>query len=101
LVQVAIGLGRETRADFGGVWLACRVVSGVAGAAGPFTGGVSAFFQIGFDDLAQEVAGFDVGWRCFRGRGAHGLILGRTVAALHLAMLFTIQQCADSRSSAL
>ena len=55
-VQVAIGLGRKTGADLGGVWLAGGVVGGVAGGAGPAALGVSAFFQIGFDDLGPGVA---------------------------------------------
>ena len=62
--------------------LAGGVVGGIARAAGPAAGGVGAFFQIGFDDLAQEVAGFD-GFGCRsgglgvgRGGGTHQVILG-------------------------
>ena len=83
-VQVAIGLGREAGADFCRVGLARRVVGSIAGAAGPVAAGVGAFVQIGFDDLAQKVAGFDGFGGCRwgggcgvgRGGGAHAAILG-------------------------
>ncbi len=75
-VQVAIGLGRKTGADFGGVGLAFGVVRGVAGGAGPAALGVGAFFEVRFDDLAQKVAGLDGFGRCVRGGGgAHSVIL--------------------------
>jgi len=48
----------------------------VTGAAGPAAAGVSAFVQIGFDDLAQEIAGFGF-FGCCRGGGlGHQGILG-------------------------
>jgi hypothetical protein len=58
-VQVAVGLGREARADFRGVHRAGALVGRVAGAAGPAVACMRALGQVGFDDLAQEVAGFD------------------------------------------
>ena len=58
-VQVAIGLGREAGADFGGVQLASGLMRRVARAAGPAAAGVGAVGEVVLDDLAQEVAGFD------------------------------------------
>ena len=71
-VQVAIGLGRKAGADLGRVRLALGLVGGVAWAAGPAAAGVGAFFQIGFDDLAQEVAQFDGFWGVGGGSGGAG-----------------------------
>src|SRR6185312_9157910 len=78
-VQVAVGLGREARADFGGVVWAGGVVRRVAGAAAPVPHAIGAFGQVLLDDLAQEVAGFG---RCVGGAGVgrtHGVILGGPV----------------------
>ena len=88
-VQVAVGLGREAGADLGGVGLALGVVGGVAGAACPAAGGVGAFFQIRFDDLAQKVAGLDGFGGCSGGcrlcvgggGGTHSPILGGAYVA--------------------
>ncbi|MEY4537605.1 MAG: hypothetical protein RL171_1756 [Pseudomonadota bacterium] len=70
-VQVAVGLGREAGADFGGVGLASGLVRGVARAARPAAAGVGAGGEVMLDDLAQEVAGFDCIFssrgRCFVG----------------------------------
>ena len=88
-VQVAVGLGREAGADLGGVGLALGVVGGVAGAACPAAGGIGAFFQIRFDDLAQKVAGLDGFGGCGGGcrlcvgggGGTHSPILGGAYVA--------------------
>ncbi len=58
-VQVAIGLGREAGADLGCIHLALLVVLRISRRAAPVATGVGAFFQVGFNDLAQEVGGFD------------------------------------------
>ena len=52
------------------------MVSGVAGAASPAAASVSAFVQIVFDDLAQEVAGLVVGFSRRGGGFRHPVILG-------------------------
>ena len=57
-MQVAIGLGRKTGADFGHVQRACLMVRRITGAAAPMALGMGAFLQIGLDDLTQKVAGF-------------------------------------------
>ena len=57
-VQVAVGLGWKAGADFGGVNIACGMMRGIARAAAPAALGVCACCQVGFDDLAQEVARF-------------------------------------------
>jgi hypothetical protein len=80
-VQVAIGLGWETGADFGRVGRASGVVGGVAGAASPAALGVSAVFQIVFDDLAQKIAGFDGVSGCVVG----GAGVGRWGGVAHAA----------------
>src|SRR5690606_37863796 len=73
-VQVAVGLGREARADACRVHAALAMVLGVARAAAPAAAGMGSPCEVGLDDLAQEVGrlGCVVG-----GRGAHGAILGR------------------------
>lgn len=54
------------------------MVRSVARAAGPAAAGVSAFLQIVFDDLTQEVTGLVV-WLGRRGGGfRHPVILGGT-----------------------
>ena len=58
-VQVAVGLGREAGADFGGIGLTRSLVCRVARAASPAAAGVGASGEVMLDDLAQEVAGFD------------------------------------------
>ena len=67
-----------------GFVLARLVVGGVTGGSGPAAGGVGAFFQVVFDDLAQKVAGLDgfsgrrsgSGGGIGGGGGAHPAILG-------------------------
>ena len=51
-VQVAVGLGREAGADFGGVQLTSGLMRGVARAAGPAAAGVGARGEVVLDDLA-------------------------------------------------
>ena len=72
-VQVAVGLGRKAGADFGGVNIACGMMRGIARAATPATLGVCACCQVGFDDLAQEVARF---YAFFAGAGLCGVCVG-------------------------
>ena len=52
------------------------MVRGVARAAGPAAAGVSAFLQIVFDDLTQEVTGLVVGFSRRGGGFRHKVILG-------------------------
>ena len=54
------------------------MVRSVTRAAGPAAAGVSAFVQIVFDDLAQEVAGLVVGFSRRGGGFRHPAILGGT-----------------------
>ncbi len=76
-VQVAVGLGREAGADLRGIGLAGGVVGGVARRAGPAGLGVGALGEVGFDDLAQEIARFGgLGRRGGGGMRTHGRILG-------------------------
>jgi hypothetical protein len=81
-VQVAIGLGREAGADFGGVGRASGVVGGVAGAACPAALGVGAVFQVFFDDLAQEVAGVAALWAALVLAGGVGWLM-RLILGVH------------------
>jgi hypothetical protein len=49
-------------------------MGGITGRTRPATAGVSAFFQIGFDDLAQEVADFG-GFGRIHGMGGGGFLI--------------------------
>ena len=58
-VQIAIGLGRKTRANLGFIHLTLFMVLGIARRTAPAAASMRAFFQVGFDDLSQEVGGLD------------------------------------------
>jgi len=57
-MQVTIWFWWEACADLRGVGLALAVLLCVCRLAGPMSLGVSALFQVAFDHLAQEIAGF-------------------------------------------
>ncbi|OIQ70880.1 hypothetical protein GALL_475040 [mine drainage metagenome] len=63
-VQIAIGFGRKAGADFGWIRRCCAVVGSISRAAGPAALGVGAFFEIVFNDLAQEIARFGCAAGC-------------------------------------
>ena len=71
-VQVAVGLGRKARADFGRIHGASGMVGGIARAAAPVATRVGAFGQVVFDDLAQEVGRLGRHVRSRRGVGGIG-----------------------------
>ena len=58
-VQIAIGLRGEAGTDLGLIDLTALVVLGITGRTAPVAGGIGAFVQIGFNDLAQKVGGLD------------------------------------------
>ena len=70
-MQVAVGLGRKTRAYFCRVGVAAGMAGGCAGLAAPQTGVVIAAGQIRFNNIADEIG--DVGCRSFVGGLGHGL----------------------------
>ena len=84
-VQIAIGFGREAGADFGGVGFALRVVGGITRGTRPAAAGVSAFFQIGFNDLAQEVADFR-GFGRIHGMGGGGFLIAHVWDSIALPL---------------
>jgi hypothetical protein len=67
-MQVAVGLGREAGADFGGVGLALLVVGGITGATAPAALAIGLLFQVALYHLAQEITGFQ---GFFVSRGIH------------------------------
>mgnify|MGYP000685692729 CR=1 FL=1 len=71
-VQVAVGLGRKARADFGRIHGASGMVGGIARVAAPVATRVGAFGQVVFDDLAQEVGRLGRHVRSRRGVGGIG-----------------------------
>ena len=73
VMQVAIGLRRESGTDFCRIGRRPGMGGGRAGLAAPGARGIGAFREIGFDDIADEVG--DLGGRMRRRLGAGGRLV--------------------------